>query len=121
MVAGAEAADGAHALGEGSDHEIDLRFEPRLVRQAAAVGTKHAKGMGFVAQQLEAVLLLHRDEIGKRRAVAQHRIDAFQNHQLAATIIAAAGEALVEIVCIIVAEAHQLGAGKRAAVINRAV
>ena len=84
MVAGAEAADGADALGEGADDEIDLLLDAGLIGKAAAMGAEHAEGMRLVDEQLEAVLLLDLDELRQRRPVAQHRIDALDNHQPAA-------------------------------------
>ena len=97
-------------------------LEPRLIRQAAAMGAQHAEGMRLVDEQLEAVLLLHLDEVGERRAVAQHGIDAFEHDELAAALVLlAARQALVEVGRVIVAEAHELGARQRAAVIDRAV
>ena len=119
MIARAKAADGAHAFRERADDEIDLLFKSGLVRQAAPVGAQDAKGMRLVDEQLKAVLLLHRDEIGQRSPVAQHRIDAFEHHELAAVIALAAAQTLVEIGGVIVAEAHQLGARQCAAVIDR--
>src|SRR5688572_32078805 len=118
MVAGAEAANGANALGEGADDEIDLVLELGLVRQAPAVLAEDTEGMRLVDQELEAVLLLHRDEIGERCAVAEHGIDAFEDDE-PATFVIRARQALVEIARVIVAEAHELGARQGAAVIDR--
>ena len=118
MIARAKSADGTDTLGEGADHEINLVLEPRFVGETAAIRSQHAEGMRLVHQKLEAVFLLDLDEIGERRAVAQHRVDAFQHHEPAAAVFLAARKALVEIGRVIVAEPHQLGARQGAAVID---
>ena len=74
------------------------------------MGAKHAEGMGLIGEELETMLLLDRNEIRQRRAVTQHRVYAFDNHQPPALFAFRARQPLVQIRCIIVAEAHQLGA-----------
>src|SRR5437868_7570240 len=118
MIAGAEAADGANALGERADDEVDLVFELGLVRKAPAIRAKHAEGMGLIDQELESMLPLDGDEIGERGAVAHHRIDAFEDDEPTALVFRPR-QALVEIARIIVAEPHELGTRQRAAVIDR--
>ena len=68
--------------------------------------------MSFVNKQLEAMLLLQFNKISQRSPIAQHGVDAFQNHQMSAAGVSHAGQSLIQnILCIIVAEAHQLRAG----------
>jgi RecG-like helicase len=67
------------------------------------------------------VLALHLDEVGQRRPVAEHRIDALQHHELAPVVGLHARQPLVEVGGVVVAEAHQFGAGQRAAVVDRGV
>src|SRR5262245_51449584 len=118
MVAGTEAANGADALGEGADDEIAFLLEPGLLGKAAAIAAQNAEGMRFIDEKLEAAAALHFDELGERRPVADHRVDALEHHQAAALTIGA-GKAAVEILGIIVAEAHKLGARQGASVIDR--
>src|SRR5690349_9504056 len=108
MVAGAEAANGADALGERADDEIDIVLEPRFIGKAAAVLAEDAEGMRLIDEQLETVFLLDLDEIGERCAVAQHRIDALEDDEPAAALVFGTRQPFVEIARIIVTEAHQL-------------
>ena len=51
-----EAADGAQALGEGADDEVDVGLDAGRLGQAAAVLAQHAHGVGLVDQQVGAHL-----------------------------------------------------------------
>ena len=118
MVAGAEAADGTDALGEGADDEVAFLLEAGLFGEAAAVAPEHTEGMRLVDEQLKAAAALHLDELGQRRPIAEHRINALEHHQPAALVVGA-GEPAVEVLGVVVAEAYQLGARQRASVIDR--
>jgi hypothetical protein len=56
--------------------------------EAAAGLAERAQRVGLVDQHISAVLLADVDEFAERRTVAQHRIDAFQDHQSIAGLVA---------------------------------
>jgi hypothetical protein len=64
VVAGAEAANGTDALGEGADNEIAFLLEAGLLGKAAAIAAENAEGMRFIDEKLEAAAALHIDELG---------------------------------------------------------
>jgi len=66
------------------------------------------------------MLLGDRDHLLQRGDVAEHRIDAFEHHQLAG-FLGQAAEALVEVGDVVVAEADDLGIALLAAVVDRGV
>src|SRR3546814_13940544 len=120
MVRHAEAPDGADRFGEGADDEIDLAFQPLVFIHAAAVGAEKAHRMGLVDQHHAAVLLRDSDHFPERRDIAEHRIDAFEHHQLAG-VGGQPAEALVELGDVVVTEADDLGHALLAAILTRGV
>ena len=115
MVGDAEAADRAHAFGKGADNEIDIVDHARLFHHAATVLADEAHGMRFVDQHHGAVFLGDGDHFLQRSDIAQHRIDAFQHHQLAGAF-GNALQALFHRFDIIVLERHDFGIAQSAAV-----
>ena len=111
VVGGAEAADGAQALAEGADDEIDVGLDSLLLGEAAAVLAEAAERMGLVDQEPSAVTPLDLHEVRQRRGVAEHAVHAFDDHQPAIALAAEAGQATVEVGGIVVSEAHDGGAG----------
>ena len=83
MVGDAEAADRADRLGEGADDEIDVVDHALGLGDAAAVLADEAHRMRLVDQHHRAIGLGDRDHLLQRRDVAEHRIDAFEDDQLA--------------------------------------
>ena len=76
--------------------------------------------MRFVDQHHRAIFLGDADHLLQRRDIAEHRIDAFEDDQLAGTF----GDALqpfLERLDIVVAEGHDLGIAERAAIVDRGV
>ncbi len=115
MVGNAEAAHRAHRFGEGADDEIDIVDHALLFADAAAVLADEAHRMRFIHQHHCAMLLGDGDHFLERRDIAQHRIDAFENHQLA-RFGRDSLEALFHRLDIVVLEGHDLGIAHRAAV-----
>src|SRR3546814_3869267 len=82
VVGHAEAADRAEALAEGADDVVDVLLHAVGLGDAAAVVAEHAEGVRLVDQQIDPVTPLHVDELVERGLVAQHRVDALDDHQL---------------------------------------
>ncbi len=103
VVGHAVAADGAQALGEGADHEVDLVQHAFLLGQAASAPAQHAHRVGLVHQDVGAVGAADLDDRLQRRDVAEHRIDPLDHHQLDARLAGQAAQARVEAGGVVVA------------------
>src|SRR3546814_4890194 len=79
----AEAADGADALAERADDEVDIVDHPLRLGDAAAVLADEAHRMRLVDQHHRAIFLGDADHVLERCDVAEHRIDALQHDELA--------------------------------------
>ena len=58
MMAGGKATNGAQALAESADHEVDVGLDAFGFGQAAAMGAQHPQRVGLVDQQIAPVLLV---------------------------------------------------------------
>ncbi len=76
--------------------------------------------MGLVDDHVGAVLLADVDELAQRRAVAQHRIDAFQ-HTTRLPGRSPSRRARLQARRIVVLEAHDLGLRHLAGIVDRGV
>src|SRR3546814_20166608 len=83
MVRHAEAPDGADALAEGADDEVDIVEYPLRLGDAAAMFADEAHRMRLVDQYHRAIFLRNADHFLQRRAVAAHRIDALEHAEFA--------------------------------------
>src|SRR3546814_6221570 len=83
MVRHAEAPDGADALAEGADNEVDIVEYPLRLGDAAAMFADEAHRMRLVDQYHRAIFLRNADPFLQRRDVAEHRIDALEHAELA--------------------------------------
>ena len=77
--------------------------------------------MGLVDHQPRAVLLAERDDLGQRRDVALHRVDAVDHDEDAAAVLLRGLQPLLEQVQAVVAERAQLRLREQAAVEDRGV
>src|SRR6185369_9099243 len=118
MVRDTKAADGADGLGEGADDEVDVVDHALRFADPAAVLADEAHRMGLVDEDHRAIGLGDGDHFLQRRHVAHHRIDAFEDDELAGAL-GHALEALLERFDVVVAERHDLGVAHRAAIIDR--
>ncbi len=121
IVRDAVAADRAQRLGEGADDVMAVVQHALFFAQAAAMLAECAQRMGLVDQHVGFVFLADFDEFLERRRIAQHRVDAFQHHQPVARLVAEPAQAGVEARRIVVLEAHHLGLGLLAGVVDRGV
>src|SRR5438270_3367318 len=120
VVGDAEAADRADGLGESADDEVDVVDHALRLGHSAAVLADEAHRVRFVVQHHSAIGPGDGDHVLQRSDVAEHRIDAFEDHELARTF----GDALkppFERLDVIVAERYDLGIAERTAIVNRRV
>ena len=121
VVGDAIAADRAQGLGKGADDEVAVIEHAHRLAEAATMLAQRAHRVGLVDQHIGAVLLADLDELLEWRRIAQHRVDAFQHHQLVARLVADAAQPRLEAGRIVVLEAHHLGLGLLAGIVDRGV
>src|SRR3546814_15998184 len=83
MVRHAEAADGADALAEGADDEVDIVEHALRLGDAAAMFADEAHRLCLVDQYHRAIFLRNADHFLQRRDFAEHRIDALAHAEFA--------------------------------------
>src|SRR3546814_522393 len=120
VVRHAEAADSPHRFGKGADDEIHLVGDARFLEDTAPMLAEKAHAVRFVHQHHRAVLLGDGDHLLQWRDIAQHRIDALEDDELA-RFGGKPAEALVQILAAVVAKADDVGVPKIAAVIDGGV
>ena len=118
VVRHAEAADGADALAERADDEIDVVDHALRLGNAAAILADEAHRMRLVDQHHRAIFLGDADHFLQRRDVAEHRIDALEHDELA-RFGRQALQPFFQRLDVIVAEGDDFGIAHRAAVIDR--
>ena len=74
--------------------------------------------MGFIHQQHGLMCVFHLDEFPDTGLVPQHAVDAFDDDQCVCRTLSQAFQAFVQVVGIIVAEAHDVGAAQPAPVVD---
>ena len=91
---------------------------PGRGRGARPVGTDHAEGMSLVDQEAGPVVDAERGDLGQRRPVALHRVDAVDGDQNAAGVglLAPRPQAAAQAVGPVVPERPQLPVGQAGAV-----
>jgi hypothetical protein len=67
------------------------------------------------------VSFLDLDQLGERRLIAEHAVDALDHDQLGLALIAETGQAPVEVVGVVVTETHHRGTAEPAAVVDARV
>jgi hypothetical protein len=82
---------------------------------------QHAERVRLIDRQIGAVPRLDLGELGERRLIAEHTVDALDDDQLALALIGQSSQATVEILGVVVAEAHHSCAAEAAAVVNARV
>ena len=107
-VAGDIAAHRAEALGERALDHMDARHHAFAFADAAAARAIHADRMHLVDIGHRAIALGERDDVGDRRDIAVHRIEAFEDDQLGP--IARFDQQLFEMRKIVMAKDLLLGA-----------
>ncbi len=75
--------------------------------------------MRLIDQELKPVAFLDVDEFGKRRPVAEHRIDPFEHQEPASLLAFEPVEALGQIIGVVVPEPDELCSRQCASVIDR--
>ena len=77
--------------------------------------------MRFIDQQIGAGFALDLRDLGQRRRVTEHRIDAFDDDQLAARMVLQTTQPLEQVVRVVVPEADHFGVAEPGAVVDAGV
>src|SRR5690606_29534457 len=105
MVRSAEPAHRGETLAERADDEIDLVGNSGLLGDAPPGGTEHADRMRLVEIEIGPVLALDLRKLGERGDIAEHAVEALDDHQLVAAGPADSFQPLVEVARRVVPEA----------------
>ena len=76
------AAEGAEGLRERAAMEVDLVLDAEMLGGAAAVLAEDAGAVGIVDEEARLVPVLELDDLGQRRELARHAVDAVDGNQL---------------------------------------
>ena len=76
-----EAADGGQRLREGAHHQVDFIFDSEVAGGASPSFADDAERMRVVNEEAGLVAAADIDDLGQRRDVAAHAVDAVDYHE----------------------------------------